>query len=107
MCGCLHRVRGCFWKIVPVLWIVDLGLTVYLTFELIRDDSVALLISKCVVLLLLLLLETRSCLKKMDSDIEEAKQSQRCCSCNEWGIACCSTTFILLLKVIFLIFAMG
>merc|ERR1712083_114068 len=64
----------------------------------------AVLIIKCVGLLFLLFLEIRSCLKKKESDKEEAEQSEKCCKCKEWGMACCSTTFVLLLKAFFLVF---
>ena len=41
LCGLLYRLRCCFWKIVPVLWIVDLGLTGYLIYGLYNADIFA------------------------------------------------------------------
>jgi len=64
----------------------------------------AVLIIKCVGLIFMLLLEVRSCVKKIESDKEEAEQSESCCDCKKWGKQCCATSIVLLLKAVFLVF---
>ena len=187
-CDFLYHSRCCFFKLLPLLWIADLALTIYIVIALyeadifaccttsvdpfsdecryedlggasnvavndygycVREDNGiicdfvgecgelngitspdpnnelcsdkvlddvasynyfwlnAILITKCVGLVFLLLLECYTCCKKVDikdKEAEEAEQTVRCLKCKQWGKACCVATFILLLKLIFIIF---
>merc|ERR1719471_367098 len=40
-CDCLYRARCCFWKLLPILWIADLGLTISLVVGLYNADIFA------------------------------------------------------------------
>eukprot|EP01083_Nonionella_stella_P190596 705826_1 len=62
------------------------------------------LITKCVGLIFLLLLDLRSCINKVKPDEKEAEQAEKCARCRNWGKECCCETLILLLKAIFLVF---
>jgi len=196
-CNLLYRSRCCFWKLLPILWIIDLALTIYLVVALyqadifaccttnvdplsaicgyddlggasnvmvnefgyckrIDDDTVCnqiglcgdivlnytdptnptddarafgeklcsasvrddvatynyywlngVLITKCVGLLFLLLLECNTCLKKIDQkdkEAEEAEAAEKCFKCKQWGKACCTATLVFVLKIFFIVF---
>eukprot|EP00485_Elphidium_margaritaceum_P007516 CAMPEP_0202690680 /NCGR_PEP_ID=MMETSP1385-20130828/5597_1 /ASSEMBLY_ACC=CAM_ASM_000861 /TAXON_ID=933848 /ORGANISM="Elphidium margaritaceum" /LENGTH=297 /DNA_ID=CAMNT_0049345963 /DNA_START=46 /DNA_END=939 /DNA_ORIENTATION=+ len=63
------------------------------------------LIVKVIGLIFLLLLDVASCIKKIDADEEEAKQSQTCGrKCKEWGCECCQQSLVFILKVFFIVF---
>jgi len=62
------------------------------------------MITKCVGLIFLLLLDLRACIKKIDVDEEEAQQADTCFKCKKWGLTCCGKTLVLLFKAFFLIF---
>jgi len=210
-CDCLYRSRCLFWKLLPILWIVDMALTIYLIVNLYQSDIFAccttnmdgigeicgyddlggasnifvndygycgrrdtnkicyeigecaelqstatsidqctsmgidncivprsnatstaqyesfgntlctqtvlddvafynyfwlngVLITKCVGLLFLILLDLRACLNKIDPDEQEAQQTETCFKCKKWGKDCCVKTIVLILKATFLIF---
>ena len=64
----------------------------------------AILITKCVGLVFLLLLECNTCLKKIDQKDKEAEEAEACFKCKQWGKACCCATLTLILKIFFIIF---
>ena len=66
-----------------------------------------ILITKCVGLLFLLLLECNTCLKRIDQkdkEAEEAQATEKCFKCKQWGKACCCATLIMVLKFFFIVF---